>query len=286
MKRIIYSLASLALCAPLFAAAAEGVLVSDISLQAGPDTEYPSIEELNAGTPVAIQGCLDGWSWCDVIASNGDRGWVPGTFIEETYDNQRVVVTDFGARIGIPIVSFSIGAYWGSHYHDRPFYAQRQQWESRSIHVRTPPRPSGVATTARPTDTRTQTQERRTTTTTPQRQATMPNATPAAAPERATATERANTERSANERTAKEARPESRPEPMAKPESAPMAAKPTDMPQRMKPAEHAPQVAQATKPAAEAKQKDESKAREPKPKDELKSEKKKDDGGGGEHGGN
>jgi len=229
MKKIIYSLASLALCAPLFASAAEGVLVADISLQAGPDTEYPSIEELNAGTPVSIQGCLDAWSWCDVIAGNGDRGWIPGTFIEETYDNQRVVVTDYGARIGIPIVSFSIGTYWGSHYHDRPFFAQRQQWESRSIHVRTPPRPSGVATVARPTGTQTQTQDRRTTTTAPQRQAApAPSATPApAATERATTTQRADTERSANERTAKAAHPESRPmpEPLSKPESAPSSGR-------------------------------------------------------------
>jgi uncharacterized protein YraI len=283
MKKIIYSLASLALCTPLFAGAAEGVLVSDISLQAGPDTQYPSIEELNAGTSVSIQGCLDGWSWCDVIASNGDRGWVPGTFIEETYDNQRVVVTDYGSRIGIPIVSFSIGAYWGSHYHDRPFYTQRQQWESRSIHVRTPPRPSGVATTTRPTDTRTttQTQERRTTATTPQR--TAPTAVPTPSASERAATERADSTRRTDESVAKMTHPQARPrpEPQAKPESAPMAAKPSDMPERTKPVERAPQVAQAAKPAAGPKPKDEAKAHEPKPKDELKPEKKKDDSGGG-----
>lgn len=284
MKRVIYSLASLALCAPLFAGAAEGVLVADISLQAGPDTEYPSIEELNAGTPVAIQGCLDGWTWCDVIADNGDRGWIPGTFIEETYGSQRVVVTDYGARIGIPIVSFSIGAYWGSHYHNRPFYAQRQQWESRSIHVRTPPRPSGVATTVRPADTRTQaqTQERRTTATMPQRTAPAPSPVPSpSATERAT-TERADSARN-DQRMAKIAHPESRPkpEPLAKPEAAPMPAKPSDMPERTRPAERTPQVAQAPKPAAGPKPKDEAKAHEPKPKDELKPEKKKDDSGGG-----
>jgi uncharacterized protein YraI len=278
MRKIVLSLAAIALCAPLLAGAAEGFVVADISLQAGPDTEYPSIEELNAGTPVSIQGCLDGWTWCDVIASNGDRGWVPGTFIEETYNNERVVVIDYGARIGIPIVSFSLGTYWDRHYHSRPFYTQRQQFESRAIHVRPPPRPTGVATIAHPTDTRSPTQERRAPATT---QRTPPAATPAPAPERAT------TERQTNERTANIAHPESRPkpEPQAKPESAPAPAKPTDMPAQMKPVEHPVQATPAPKATAEAKQTEEHKAREPKPKDELKSEKKKKDDGGDNGGG-
>ena len=81
MKHMMYSLAlvGMALCVPLAAQAAEGWVVSDISLQAGPDPAYPSITELNAGTPVSIQGCINGWLWCDVIAG-ADRGWVPGTF--------------------------------------------------------------------------------------------------------------------------------------------------------------------------------------------------------------
>src|SRR5262249_10300876 len=133
----------------------DGYVVADISLQAGPDPGYPSIVELSAGTPVAIQGCLDGWTWCDVVAS-GDRGWIPGTFLEEAYGGQRVIVIDNGPRIGLPIVSLPIGGSWDRHYHNRPFYAERQQWESRAIRVHAPPRPSGVATPARPADTRTQ----------------------------------------------------------------------------------------------------------------------------------
>jgi uncharacterized protein YraI len=285
MKKNILSLAALALCAPLWASAAEGFVVADISLQAGPDTQYPSIEELYAGTDVSIQGCLQGWTWCDVIASNGDRGWVPGTFIEETYNSQRVVVFDYGARIGIPVVSFSIGTYWDHYYHSRPFYAERQQWESRAIRVRAPSRPTSVANiSSHPTDTRTQTQtqERRATTTgTAQQRMAAP--APTAAPERAT------TEPSSVEpRTAKLAHPESRPvpEPQAKPESAPAPAKPTDMPERMKPVEHPVQPTQAPKPMASTKkQNEERKASEPKPKDELKPEKKKDDNGGGDGGG-
>jgi uncharacterized protein YraI len=143
MKCILYPILSLALFVPLFAQAGEGYVVADISLQAGPDTEYPSITELAAGTPVQIEGCIDGWTWCDVIAGN-DRGWVAGTFIQEDYDNQRVYVTDYGSRIGIPIVAFTLGVYWGEHYHNRSWYGQRQQWESRAIRSRPPPRPASI----------------------------------------------------------------------------------------------------------------------------------------------
>jgi uncharacterized protein YraI len=208
MKTIL-SLAALDFV-PLWASAAKGFVVADISLQAGPDTQYPrrSRNSTPARTRRSRAASLTN---CD-IASNGDRGWVPGTFIEETYNSQRVVVFDYGARIGIPIVSFSIGTYWDHYYHSRPFYAERQQWESRSIRVRAPSRPTSVANiSSHPTDTRTQkqTQEPRATTTgTAQQRTVAPAPAPTAAPERTT------TEPSSNEpRTAKLAHPESRPVP-------------------------------------------------------------------------
>src|SRR5512142_2704398 len=148
-KRILCSLVALALGAPLLAQAAEGWVVADISLQAGPDTDFPSLAELEAGTPVSIQGCIDGWTWCDVIVGNDeDRGWVPGTFIEEEVSGRPVVLIDAGPRIGIPIVSFSIGTYWDRHYHNRPFYAERQRFESHAIASHAPPRPTTIVATA------------------------------------------------------------------------------------------------------------------------------------------
>jgi uncharacterized protein YraI len=144
MKRILFYLAPLCLALPALASATEGYVVSDISLQAGPDTEYPSITELAAGTPVEIQGCIDGYTWCDVIVG-ADRGWVAGSFIEEQYDNQPVVIVDYGPRIGIPLVTFSLGTYWGNNYHNRPWYGQRTQWEGRHIRPHQPPRPSAEA---------------------------------------------------------------------------------------------------------------------------------------------
>lgn len=144
MKRILFCLAPLCLALPVLASATEGYVVADVSLQAGPDTEYPSITELAAGTPVEIQGCIDGYTWCDVIVGN-DRGWVAGSFVEEEYNNQPVVIEDYGPRIGIPIVAFSLGVYWTNHYHNRPWYGERTQWEGRHISSHQPPRPSAEA---------------------------------------------------------------------------------------------------------------------------------------------
>ncbi len=141
MKHVLGLAVVLALGAPLAAFANDGYVVADISLQAGPDTDYPPIENLSAGTEVDVQGCVEGFSWCDVIVG-GDRGWVPGSFVETEYDNQPVFLVDYGPRIGIPLVSFSIGTYWDAHYHNRPFYAQRTEWVNRHISVRPPPRPA------------------------------------------------------------------------------------------------------------------------------------------------
>lgn len=141
MKRLLGTAIALALAAPLFAFANDAYIVSDISLQSGPDQEYPPIGDLQAGTEVDVQGCIEGYSWCDVIVG-GDRGWVPGSFVEEEYNNQPVYLVDYGPRIGLPIVTFSIGTYWDSHYHNRPFYSQRTEWVNRHFTPRQPPRPS------------------------------------------------------------------------------------------------------------------------------------------------
>ena len=141
MKRMLWSsLAALMLAAPITAMAADGYVTGNVNLRAGPDTQYPALTVIPAGTPVSVQGCTRDWEWCDVIAYN-DRGWVAGNFIQYDYDNQVVLLPAYGARIGIPIVAFSISAYWGNYYRNRPFYRERARWYSRPIPRRPPPRP-------------------------------------------------------------------------------------------------------------------------------------------------
>jgi len=141
MKRYAW-LAWALLLLPAFAQAYDGFVTANVNLRAGPDVGYPAVTMLPSGAPVAIQGCIDGWTWCDVIAGP-NRGWVAGTFVQNTYGGQRVVVTDYGARIGIPIIAFAFGAYWDSYYRGRPWYRQRSVWEHRRFGYRPPPRPPG-----------------------------------------------------------------------------------------------------------------------------------------------
>ncbi|MEO9077935.1 MAG: SH3 domain-containing protein [Rhodanobacter sp.] len=132
--------ASLALALPSLASATDAYVTGNVNMRAGPDSEYPLIDQLQAGTGVDVQGCTPDWEWCDVIAF-GNRGWVAGNYIEYEYQDQPVLLPTYGARIGVPIIAFTIGTYWNSHYRNRPFYSQRNNWYRRPIVHRPPPPP-------------------------------------------------------------------------------------------------------------------------------------------------
>lgn len=130
---------ALALSVAAHAQSADGYLNDDVVLRAGPAPEYPAIEGLPYGTYVSVQGCTAGWVWCDVVAEQGDWGWVPGDYIDYIYEGEPVLVTEYGPRIGIPVVTFSITTYWNAHYRDRPFYRERESWFHREIPQNAPP---------------------------------------------------------------------------------------------------------------------------------------------------
>ncbi|MFC5741735.1 SH3 domain-containing protein [Dyella tabacisoli] len=140
MKRLVWlAWLSLAFALPALAQAEEGVVTGNVNLRAGPHIEYPHIGVLPAGTRINIQGCTEHYEWCDVIVG-GDRGWVSANYIQYVYQSQPVIVEQYGSRIGLPVVSFVIGTYWGNYYSNRPFYRQRDYWYHRPIRPR-PPRP-------------------------------------------------------------------------------------------------------------------------------------------------
>jgi uncharacterized protein YraI len=141
MKRLIwFCMAALCLATPAIASAADGYVTGNVNMRAGPDYTYPLIVSLPAGTPVAVQGCTTDWAWCDVIAYDS-RGWIAGNFIQYDYQGQPVLLPSYGARIGIPIITFVISNYWDAHYRNRPFYRQRSTWYRRPVPHRPPPRP-------------------------------------------------------------------------------------------------------------------------------------------------
>jgi uncharacterized protein YraI len=133
-------LAALSLGTPAPAHAADGYVTGNVSLRAGPAPDYPLIALIPAGTEVDVQGCTEGWEWCDVIAYD-NRGWVAGNFVEYEYQDQPVLLPAYGAQIGIPIVTFVIGSYWDNHYRGRPFYRDRDRWYHRPIAHGPPPPP-------------------------------------------------------------------------------------------------------------------------------------------------
>lgn len=141
MKRMLRSfVAALMMIVPAATFAADGYLITNVNMRAGPDAGYPIVQVLPTNTWVSVQGCTTGWEWCDVIAGP-DRGWVAGTYIAYMYNSQPVYVADYGGQIGIPIVSFVIGTYWSRYYLNRPFYRDRNRWYGRPIPIRPPARP-------------------------------------------------------------------------------------------------------------------------------------------------
>lgn len=140
MRRLAWLATLPLLVLPLTVLAADGYTTGNVNLRAGPDTSYPLLDTLPAGAPVNLQGCTSGWEWCDVVFQ-GERGWVAGNFIQYQYQNQDVLVPQYGAQIGIPIVTFVIQTYWNSYYRNRPFYSERQRWYGRPVPHRPPPRP-------------------------------------------------------------------------------------------------------------------------------------------------
>lgn len=125
---------------PLAASAYEALAAKDVHLRAGPARDYPVVAILPAGTPMDVQGCLPGYSWCDVIAA-GERGWVYAANIVTTVQGAPVVVMDDGAALGIAILAFAFGDYWDHWYRDRPWYRDRDEWRHRPQPVRPPPSP-------------------------------------------------------------------------------------------------------------------------------------------------
>ena len=75
MKRLRWIGLALLLVAPLWARASDGFVTANVNLRAGPDVDYPWIATIPAGSRVSIQGCTEGWGWCDVVAF-GNRGWM------------------------------------------------------------------------------------------------------------------------------------------------------------------------------------------------------------------
>jgi len=137
---------SAALLAPLAVTAQQAQTTKWVHVRAGPAREYPLVLQLPPATPVAVQGCLSDYSWCDVISPDNSRGWVYGGNLVYPYQNGNVTIIQSGPNIGLPVVTFILGAYWGSYYTQRSWYGDWPRWDSWNHQhfrpgVRPPPPP-------------------------------------------------------------------------------------------------------------------------------------------------
>jgi uncharacterized protein YraI len=114
---------------PLLADAQQAQTAKWAHVRAGPAREYPLVLQLPPNVPLQVQGCLSDYSWCDVIAPDNNRGWIWGGNLIYPYQNSGVPVLQYGATIGLPIVTFALGSYWGSYYRGRPFYRDQPRWD-------------------------------------------------------------------------------------------------------------------------------------------------------------
>lgn len=128
--RIAAPLAAMFFAAPVAAIAQNAIVTDDAALRAGPGFEWPRVAFVPDDARVYIHGCLRGYSWCDV-SWRGDRGWIDATNLSYAWNNRYVVVEEWGPRIGLPVIGFSVQDYWTRYYRDRPWWNQRQTWFQR-----------------------------------------------------------------------------------------------------------------------------------------------------------
>jgi uncharacterized protein YraI len=110
-------------------AAYEAYTRADLNLRVGPSTSYGVIDVIPRGDPVLVLGCLADYRWCDV-EWYGLRGWVSARYLVQP--GTAIYLPQIAPRIGLPIITFSFGAYHDRYYRDRPWYRQRSgRWRGR-----------------------------------------------------------------------------------------------------------------------------------------------------------
>jgi uncharacterized protein YraI len=114
------------LTVPSFATAATAYAVGGATnMRAGPGTQFPVVGRVIGGSRVNVVGCVPSFSWCDGTVQ-GVRGWIAGSRLEFPYANRRVLVPEYYAYFGAPVVRFDFGSR-----------DDRRRWRGRDGHWET-----------------------------------------------------------------------------------------------------------------------------------------------------
>ncbi|HPE31446.1 MAG TPA: SH3 domain-containing protein [Parvularculaceae bacterium] len=104
-----------------------GHVRTSLNMRAGPGTAFPVVMVLSRDVQVAIIGCLDDRTWCD-IEYDGARGWVSGAYISVLIDGGYRPVRGSGARVVVSVLGWDIDDYWDNHYRRANFYSDRERY--------------------------------------------------------------------------------------------------------------------------------------------------------------
>lgn len=127
LVRCLYAAAGVLALPAVACAQSQAYTNTTVNVRAGPAPDYPIVTQLPGGVPLSVMGCLSNYQWCDVAAPNL-RGWVYAGSLSYPYQGANVPLMNYGTVIGLPIVTFSIGTYWGNYYRGRPWYGQQSRW--------------------------------------------------------------------------------------------------------------------------------------------------------------
>lgn len=115
--------------APAIASALTAMTTEPVSLRAGPAADFPVVDAIPDDARVNVHGCVRAYRWCDVSWRDA-RGWVQGDDLSYFYQQSYVPIVEYGPRIGLPVIVFSVDTYWDRHYRSRPWYRERTRWRT------------------------------------------------------------------------------------------------------------------------------------------------------------
>ncbi|MCC6870015.1 MAG: SH3 domain-containing protein [Burkholderiales bacterium] len=135
MKKLLHTAAATCLILVCAAAAAQAAVTKpwqDTNMHAGPDTVFPVVTRVTRHDTVQVQGCIEDFTWCDVVAGRR-RGWVHRDALRNVLPGR------------VPVVAFSVESYWDAHYRDRRWFADKAAWVGWGTPgwAPPPPRPRG-----------------------------------------------------------------------------------------------------------------------------------------------
>jgi uncharacterized protein YraI len=114
---------------PSTASALTAITTEPVVLRAGPANDFPVVDRVPDDARVVVHGCVRAYRWCD-ISWRDAHGWIRGDNLAYFYQQRRVSIVEYGPRLSVPIIGFSVDRYWDRYYRSRPFYSERARWRT------------------------------------------------------------------------------------------------------------------------------------------------------------